>query len=161
MLEEEQELEEPEAEEAEEIEEAEVLVTVPSNVFVAMRRLKVIWVTPSLCIDNEEFLRRLREVCARERARESIRGYEGGGMSEELLEEVRNAIAGKYIELETILIRDVALPENIKKAISEKLDPLAYGVNIIKEAREAVIKMVMSNSFGFGGTNGSIMVAKV
>jgi 3-oxoacyl-[acyl-carrier-protein] synthase-1 len=43
----------------------------------------------------------------------------------------------------------------------DNLDPLAYGVNIIKEARDAVIKMVMSNSFGFGGTNGSIMVAKV
>ncbi|HVY89531.1 MAG TPA: beta-ketoacyl-ACP synthase I [Hyphomonadaceae bacterium] len=43
----------------------------------------------------------------------------------------------------------------------ENLDPLAYGVNIIREARDAVIKMVMSNSFGFGGTNGSIMVAKV
>ena len=43
----------------------------------------------------------------------------------------------------------------------DNLDPLAYGVNIIREARDAVMKMVMSNSFGFGGTNGSIMVAKV
>ncbi|MBI1359689.1 MAG: beta-ketoacyl-ACP synthase I [Alphaproteobacteria bacterium] len=43
----------------------------------------------------------------------------------------------------------------------DTLDPLAYGVNIIREARDAVINLVMSNSFGFGGTNGSIMVAKV
>jgi 3-oxoacyl-[acyl-carrier-protein] synthase-1 len=43
----------------------------------------------------------------------------------------------------------------------DNLDPLAYGVNIIKEARDAVLKLIMSNSFGFGGTNGSIAVAKV
>jgi 3-oxoacyl-[acyl-carrier-protein] synthase-1 len=43
----------------------------------------------------------------------------------------------------------------------ENIDPLAYGVNIIREARDAVLKLVMSNSFGFGGTNGSIAVAKV
>ncbi len=43
----------------------------------------------------------------------------------------------------------------------ENLDPLAYGVNIIREAREAVLNLIMSNSFGFGGTNGSIAVAKV
>ena len=43
----------------------------------------------------------------------------------------------------------------------DNLDPLAYGVNIIREARDAVIDLIMSNSFGFGGTNGSIAVAKV
>ena len=43
----------------------------------------------------------------------------------------------------------------------EDLDPLAYGVNIIKDARDAVLEVVMSNSFGFGGTNGSVAVAKV
>lgn len=43
----------------------------------------------------------------------------------------------------------------------ENLDPLAYGVNIIREARDAVLNLVMSNSFGFGGTNGSIMLARV
>jgi 3-oxoacyl-[acyl-carrier-protein] synthase-1 len=43
----------------------------------------------------------------------------------------------------------------------ETLDPLAYGVNIIREARDAMIDLVMSNSFGFGGTNGSIALARV
>ncbi len=43
----------------------------------------------------------------------------------------------------------------------EDLDPLAYGVNIIREARDAVLNMVMSNSFGFGGTNGSVAVARL
>ena len=43
----------------------------------------------------------------------------------------------------------------------ENLDPLAYGVNIIGQARDAVLDMVMSNSFGFGGTNGSVAVQRV
>jgi 3-oxoacyl-[acyl-carrier-protein] synthase-1 len=43
----------------------------------------------------------------------------------------------------------------------DALDPLAYGVNIIREARDAVLNLVMSNSFGFGGTNGSIALARV
>jgi 3-oxoacyl-[acyl-carrier-protein] synthase-1 len=43
----------------------------------------------------------------------------------------------------------------------ENLDPLAYGVNLVREAREAVLNLIQSNSFGFGGTNGSILVAKV
>jgi regulator of protease activity HflC (stomatin/prohibitin superfamily) len=40
----------------------------------------------------------------------------------EIVEEVQRAIIGKHIELEAILIRDVDLPENIKRAISEKLE---------------------------------------
>jgi regulator of protease activity HflC (stomatin/prohibitin superfamily) len=40
----------------------------------------------------------------------------------EIVEEVQRAIVGKHIELEAILIRDVDLPENIKRAISEKLE---------------------------------------
>jgi 3-oxoacyl-[acyl-carrier-protein] synthase-1 len=43
----------------------------------------------------------------------------------------------------------------------QNLDPLAEGMNIVREARDAVIKMVMSNSFGFGGTNGSVIFSKL
>jgi len=40
----------------------------------------------------------------------------------EILEEVQRAVEGKHVLLEAILIRDVDLPENIKRAISEKLE---------------------------------------
>ncbi len=43
----------------------------------------------------------------------------------------------------------------------DDLDPAAFGVNIIREARDAVLNIVMSNSFGFGGTNGSVAFSKV
>ncbi len=43
----------------------------------------------------------------------------------------------------------------------EKLDPAAEGLDIVaNEAREGRVDTVLSNSFGFGGTNASIIVRK-
>jgi 3-oxoacyl-[acyl-carrier-protein] synthase-1 len=43
----------------------------------------------------------------------------------------------------------------------ENLDPAAKGFDIVaNEAREARVDTVLSNSFGFGGTNASIIVRK-
>ena len=41
------------------------------------------------------------------------------------------------------------------------LDPRAEGFPILRESRPAALNTVMSNSFGFGGTNGSLVFAKV
>lgn len=41
------------------------------------------------------------------------------------------------------------------------LDPRAEGFPILRESREASLRTVMSNSFGFGGTNASLVFARV
>jgi len=41
------------------------------------------------------------------------------------------------------------------------LDPELPPVNIVTETRQAELTNVMSNSFGFGGTNGSVIFGKV
>lgn len=41
------------------------------------------------------------------------------------------------------------------------LDPELAPVNIVTETREAELNNIMSNSFGFGGTNGSVIFSKV
>jgi 3-oxoacyl-[acyl-carrier-protein] synthase-1 len=43
----------------------------------------------------------------------------------------------------------------------EQLDPRAEGFPIVRESREAKLETVMSNSFGFGGTNAALVFAKV
>ncbi len=42
-----------------------------------------------------------------------------------------------------------------------ELDPRAEGFPILRESREAKLTTVMSNSFGFGGTNASLIFARV
>ncbi len=42
-----------------------------------------------------------------------------------------------------------------------ELDPRAEGFPIVRESRPAKLATVMSNSFGFGGTNGSLVFARV
>lgn len=43
----------------------------------------------------------------------------------------------------------------------ENLDPAADGFPIVRESREARLGKVMSNSFGFGGTNGTLVFARI
>ncbi|WP_133000324.1 beta-ketoacyl-ACP synthase I [Luteimonas arsenica] len=43
----------------------------------------------------------------------------------------------------------------------DQLDPRAEGYPIVRESREAKLDTVMSNSFGFGGTNGTLVFARV
>ncbi|MBS0589737.1 MAG: beta-ketoacyl-ACP synthase I [Proteobacteria bacterium] len=43
----------------------------------------------------------------------------------------------------------------------DSLDPRAEGMPILRASREAPLRTVMSNSFGFGGTNASLVFAKV
>ncbi len=43
----------------------------------------------------------------------------------------------------------------------DNLDPRAEGFPIVRQSRDASLRTVMSNSFGFGGTNASLVFAKV
>lgn len=43
----------------------------------------------------------------------------------------------------------------------ENLDPQAAGYPIVRQSTDATLDTVMSNSFGFGGTNGSLVFARV
>jgi 3-oxoacyl-[acyl-carrier-protein] synthase-1 len=42
----------------------------------------------------------------------------------------------------------------------EEMDPEIAGTNIVTELKSAKLEVVMSNSFGFGGTNGSLVMAR-
>jgi 3-oxoacyl-[acyl-carrier-protein] synthase-1 len=43
----------------------------------------------------------------------------------------------------------------------EQIDPKAEGFPILRESRDATLRTVMSNSFGFGGTNGTLVFRQV
>jgi 3-oxoacyl-[acyl-carrier-protein] synthase-1 len=43
----------------------------------------------------------------------------------------------------------------------DRLDPRAEGFPIVRESREAKLNTVMSNSFGFGGTNATLVFGRV
>ncbi|MEM9964318.1 MAG: beta-ketoacyl-ACP synthase I, partial [Asticcacaulis sp.] len=47
-----------------------------------------------------------------------------------------------------------------KSANIDTLDPAFEGVPILRERRDGALETVMSNSFGFGGTNGSIILSQ-
>ena len=57
-----------------------------------------------------------------------------------------------------LMLRDgfIAASANI-----ETLDPRAEGFPIVRETRDAALRTVMSNSFGFGGTNAALVFGKI
>lgn len=55
-----------------------------------------------------------------------------------------------------VMMRDRFLAPNINL---DALDPALEGLNVLTESREAQPKLVLSNSFGFGGTNASVLIA--
>ncbi len=57
-----------------------------------------------------------------------------------------------------LMMRDgfIAASANI-----ETLDPRAEGFPIVRETRDAALRTVMSNSFGFGGTNAALVFSKI
>ncbi|HYB13333.1 MAG TPA: prohibitin family protein [Myxococcota bacterium] len=67
-------------------------------------------------------------------------------VEKEIVEEVQHAVQGKHVELEAVLIRDVDLPENIKRAISEKLEEeqraLKMQFTLARERQEAERKRI-------------------
>ena len=42
----------------------------------------------------------------------------------------------------------------------EQLDPAASGFDIVTQTRAANLHTIMSNSFGFGGTNAALIIKK-
>jgi 3-oxoacyl-[acyl-carrier-protein] synthase-1 len=44
-----------------------------------------------------------------------------------------------------------------KSAHIENIDEVANGMNILTEKKEGTFNVAMSNSFGFGGTNASLI----
>ena len=79
-------------------------------------------------------------------AAEEIYSTKREAVEREILDEVKRAIDGKHVELEAILIRDVDLPENIKRAISEKLEEeqkaLKMQFTLNRERQEAERKRI-------------------
>jgi len=54
-------------------------------------------------------------------------------------------------------MRDGFIAPNINL---ENPDPEVEGLPIVRETEKADLKFVLSNSFGFGGTNCSLVIAK-
>ena len=68
------------------------------------------------------------------------------------------AAGGLEAALSTLAIRDGVLPPTINL---NDVDPAGEGMNLVaNEAQERPVNTVLSNSFGFGGTNATLVLKK-
>jgi regulator of protease activity HflC (stomatin/prohibitin superfamily) len=77
---------------------------------------------------------------------EEIYSSKREAVEQEILAEVVRAIAGKHVDVQAILIRNVDLPDNIKRAISDKLEEeqkaLKMTFTLARERQEAERKRI-------------------
>ena len=86
----------------------------------------------------------------------------------DMLTRIRNAAKQKHAtvdvpyskvkaEISNILLNEGFIAPSIN---IETVDPLAEGLPIVTEKKDIDLDCVMSNSFGFGGTNASLVFSK-
>jgi regulator of protease activity HflC (stomatin/prohibitin superfamily) len=77
---------------------------------------------------------------------EEIYSSKREAVENEILSEVAKAITGRHIKVQAILIRNVDLPDNIKRAISDKLEEeqkaLKMTFTLVRERQEAERKRI-------------------
>ncbi len=105
-----------------------------------------------------DFLERIVKPEIRSATREVIGKYlpeelystKREAIQDEIFQTTSQAVAEKHINLDAVLIREVALPETVRNAIESKLkeeqESLQYEFRLVKERKEAERKIIEANA---------------